>query len=809
MESSDTETREKSKEVPKLKQTRWTRDLERGVIEKWHSLGMFRFDPSRPGEIYSIDTPPPYISNKWHVGGAAHYSQIDMVARYKRLKGFNVLFPFGADRNGLPIEVMVERERNVSAKEMPRQEFLELCRQYLDVVEKEVLNQVRLLAMGVDLQSYYMTDSPEYRAITQSTFIDLFQQGLIYEDLRPVNWCPRCRTPMADADIEYRDLPSRLVYVRFKVKETGEDVIIATTRPELLASCAAVIYNPQDKRYQKLEGKTAIVPIYQKEVKIIPHNAAKIEFGTGIVMICSYGDFTDVRLFRELRLEPEIAIEGDGKMNEVSRELSGLAVEDARREIHRVLKDRSLVLKEQYALHRTPTCWRCATPVEIIEMKEFYLRQIEFRDMVRKMSDSMEFQPPFMKQILYNWIESISQDWPISRRRYYATEVPLWYCIKCRNQYVPPKGSYYQPWKSPPPQGSRCPVCGGGEFVGEERVLDTWMDSSISQLYIIGYMRDDLLFRKARPANLRPQGVDIVRNWLYYSILRNLLLLNDRPFRQVRISGMGVDEKGEVMHKSKGNVIYPEGPLEKYGADAFRLWAASEAKLGSNYRWSEERVKAASLFITKLWNVSRFVSQFAPAEEDEISENLDKLFVKATGAAIAQAEEGYESLDPFPAGTSVRDFLWNRIADHYLEMVKPRLYSQLGDRDSVSARAATHTILRMTLIALHPIMPVITDYIYGEIYGKSVMFESFPEKRPSLDEAERESLELITQFNSFIWSEKKNRGLSLNSALDETIFMNPKLAPFTKDLVAAHKLRNLKVGEIRRTEIGELAAYRA
>ncbi|HYA22332.1 MAG TPA: valine--tRNA ligase, partial [Thermoproteota archaeon] len=578
------------KRAPKIVSPRWTHELEKSTIEAWHAGRVFSFDPNRAGEVYSIDTPPPYLTDKWHVGGAAHYAQIDMVARYKRLKGYNVLFPFGADRNGLPIEVVVERTKNVRAKDMPRAEFLKLCKEYLDSVEGDVLSQVRGLGMGMDLVNFYRTDSAEYRAVTQASFIEMWSKGLVYEDFRPTSWCPRCGTPIADAEIEYQDRPSSLTYVQFRVKETGKDVTVATTRPELLPACAVLIFNPDDERYAALEGLTAIVPLFGQEVKIVSHPVAKIEFGTGIVMMCSYGDLTDVRLFREMGLQAKTTIDNEGHLTEAAGEFAGLPVAEGRKRVIEKLRKEGLVSKEESISHRTPTCWRCHEPVEIVDTKEFYVKQLDFREDVRKMADSMEFHPPWSKQVLYNWIDSIMQDWPISRRRYYATEIPIWYCKDCGTPFLPPKGRYYQPWKEDPPSGSRCAKCGASKFTGETRVLDTWMDSSVSQLYIIGYGRDEKLFDKLRPASMRPQGIDIVRVWLYYSVLRTYLLLGDKAFRQVRISGMGLDEKGEAMHKSKGNVVYPEQMIEKYGVDAFRLWAASEGKLGYNYRFSEERV---------------------------------------------------------------------------------------------------------------------------------------------------------------------------------------------------------------------------
>jgi valyl-tRNA synthetase len=790
------------KQAPRISSPRWTQELEKSVVDEWHAKRIFRFDLSRTEEVYSIDTPPPYLTDKWHVCQAGHYAQIDMVARYKKLKGYNVLFPFGADRNGLPIEVMVERKKGVRAKDVPRAEFLGLCKDYLDSVEGGIVGQVKAMGMGMDLEDYYRTDSPEYRAVTQASFIDMWNKGLVYEDLRPTSWCPRCGTPIADAEIEYQDKPSSLTYIRFRVKETGKDVTVATTRPELLPACAVLIFNPDDERYAALEGLTAVVPMFGQEVKIVSHPVAKMEFGTGIVMMCSYGDLTDVRLFREMGLTARTTIDSEGKLTEAAGEFAGLPVAEGRKRVVERLKKEGLVSKEEGISHRTPTCWRCHESIEIVDTKEFYVKQLSLRDDIRKTADSMEFHPPWSKQVLYDWVDSIMQDWPISRRRYYATEIPIWYCKDCSTPFLPPKGRYYQPWREDPPPGSKCTKCGSNRFTGETRVLDTWMDSSVSQLYIIGYGRNEKMFNRLRPASMRPQGIDIVRTWLYYSVLRSLLLLGDRAFKQVRISGMGLDEKGEAMHKSRGNVVYPEPMIDRYGVDAFRLWSASEGKLGYNYRFSEERVRGASLFITKLWNICRFASQFPTEPKSSISHPLDVLFLLASQDAVANAEREYEDLDPFGAASVMRDFVWNYLADHYLEMVKPRLYSERNGPGERSARAALHEILRLVLITLHPIIPVITDYVYGQLYDQKILEQKFPSGIPAISEEDKQVLSLLLKANSAIWRKKKELGLSLNSPIDGPVHLNPKLAPFSEDLKAAHKIASIDLGE-EQSEDGE------
>ncbi|MEM0442082.1 MAG: class I tRNA ligase family protein, partial [Candidatus Nitrosocaldus sp.] len=513
---------------PKIKEKVWDAGIEEKLLEIWKEEGLYRFAIDESKKPFVIDTPPPYPSGRpWHIGAAAHYAQIDMIARTARMLGYNVYFPIGIDRNGLPVEIYTERIKKVSMRSVGRERFLELCKSALDELEHEMVTIMRRLGLSADLTNYYRTDSEEYRALTQATFIDLWHKGLVYEATRPNNYCPDCGTTIADAEVVYKDLPSKLVYIRFRVEDEDDEVkdggsshsikddeiVIATTRPELLCSCRAVIVNPDDGRYKHLYGKTAVVPIYNTRVKITPHPSANMEFGSGAVMICSYGDHTDVQLFRELGLQEVIALDANGLMTSNAGKYAGMKVKDARDAIIDDLAKMGLIVKVESIMHRTPVCERSNTPIEIIPMNEFYVKQIQFIDELKSIANKMIFHPEMHRQILLNWLNSIAIDWPISRRRFYATEVPIWYCKKCGKPNLPEKGRYYRPWKEKPPF-SRCQYCDGTEFVGEERTFDTWMDSSISPLFISRYGNDERFFNYTYPATLRPQAKDIVRTWL-------------------------------------------------------------------------------------------------------------------------------------------------------------------------------------------------------------------------------------------------------------------------------------------------------
>lgn len=769
---------------PKIKENRWDVKLEKDIFKKWLKDKIYKFDLNSKRKIFTIDTPPPYPSGMpWHIGAATHYSQIDMIARTAKMMGFEVHFPIGIDRNGVPVERYTEKKYGIKLQETPREKFIELCKTSLDDVEAYFIKIMKTMGMSGDFENYYRTDKEEYRKLTQSTFIELWKKGLIYEALRPTNYCVDCGTSIADADIEYKELPTQLVHVKFKLKETGEDMIIATTRPELICSCQMVIVNPDDERHKNLIGKHAVTPIYNREVSIKAHPAADPKFGTGIVMVCSYGDSEDVRLFRELRLKEIIAIDPNGKMTKKAGKYKGLTVKESKMKIIEDLESQGLVVKKEEIVHRTPMCDRSKTPIEIILMKEFYLKQLEFIPKIREVSKKLKFHPEVHRQIFNNWIDSVAIDWPISRRRFYGTEIPIWYCKKCGETILPEPEKYYKPWKQDPPV-KKC-KCGSKEFVGDERTFDTWFDSSVSPLFITKYLTDEKFFKKTYPTAIRPQAKDIIRTWLYYTILRCYQLTKQLPFNHVWIMGYGMDEKGERMSKSKGNVVDPLPILEKYGADNFRFWGAQEASLGSDFKCSEERIGGASKFLTKFWNMARFISSFPQVEAKPTA--TDKWILAELNKLVEDCRKGYEDFNFFIPASKIRDFVWSVFAPHYLEMVKPRAYGNGFKKSEQKAAWFTlYTVLKTLLILMSPITPFITEKIWTDIYSKkSVHLEKFPKVKTKSDLVKVTSR--LIDFNSVVWNEKKEKGISLKDGIEIKI---PKdLKKFEKDLRAMHNIK--------------------
>jgi valyl-tRNA synthetase len=784
----------------KITEKTWSSEIEKKILQDWKISNIYDYDTiDQSNEKYFvIDTPPPYPSGRpWHIGAAAHYSQIDMIARFARLKGLKVVFPIGVDRNGIPVEIHTEKKYKIRMRNTERKEFLRLCKLTLDETESEFIEILASLGLSANFNQKYQTDSSEFRAFTQATFIEMWNKGFVYLGNRPNNYCIDCGTTIADAEIIYSNIETRLVYITFYLKNSNDRIVIATTRPELLFSCQAITVNPEDERYKEIHGKFLKIPLFDREVKVIPHHSADKDFGSGAVMICSYGDLNDVQLFRELGL-PEIrSIDMNGRTTEFAGEFANLKIKEARDRIIDKLTNQGLVEKIESITHRTPLCERSKTQIEIIPLEDYYLKQVDIKTELLERSKAIKFYPEMHRQILANWINSVAIDWPISRRRFYGTEIPIWYCTECYSPNLPQPGRYYKPWEEDPPF-EKCNKCNNNKFEGEKRIFDTWMDSSITPLFISRFDKDKKFFEKAYPTSIRPQGKDIVRTWLYYTILRCLYLTDQIPWYSAWIMGYGVDEKGEKMSKSKGNVIDPLPLINKYGADVFRFWSASETNLGYDFRCSELKIQGAQKFLSKLWNIGRFISNFEVIEESSKPQELnptDKWILAELSKATEKCLQGYEDLNFFIPANVLRDFTWNMFAAHYIEMIKGRAYNTESIDDRKSALYTIHKCFKTILLLLEPISPFITYELWSKIYGNKEVISS--QKKIPIVEKEYESFgsstQSIVKFNSDIWNKKKetlseitNKPLSLKDPIKTKIPVELEL--FKDDLIVMHNI---------------------
>ena len=817
---------------PKITDKRWSIDLEKRIQEEHYGESYnsrYSFNPDSKKEIFVIDTPPPYPSGTWHIGAVAQYSMIDVIARSQRLLGKEVYFPWGVDRNGINIEFTVEKKTGKKMRTFERGNFIDICRDTIEEYTQAMRETACRVGLSCSFENEYLTDSPEYRSVSQSIFVDLFKQGNIVEDLRPNIYDPVEGTTIADAEVQRISRSTKLCDVIWET-EDGENVIITTTRPELICACGIVLVHPEDSRYSHLIGKEIHLPLAvngrSKKVIISSHHSVKMEFGSGVLMVCSFGDQNDVSVFREFGLDPFVAINLKGEMTEISGLLSGLSVIEARKKAIEILEQENKLSSIKDHEQEIPVSERGNNPVEIILLKEWYVKQTHTLERMNELVSEINFIPPRNKQFLDDWMQNISIDWPISRRRWYHTEVPIWYTEDGSKVVVPPSGVYVQPWRDLPPMNSEVldretketlgiyedMEARLGELTGEEKVFDTWMDSSNSNLFVSGYGKNQELFEKAFPTALRPQGKEIVRTWLYYTLLKSTLLLDKPGFTNVWIDGLGMDPWGRKMSKSLGNGIDANSVLEcgaggrtgswkikgtdgkqihlkanKIGSECFRLWKACDAQVGDDFHINPEEIEAKYFgVLTKIFNVARFASQFeVPSDLNSEPENLeieDQWILSEFSQMMTKVEKSWSNVDIYNAAQSIKNFSTGVFPSHWLEMVKSRLYE--GDE---AAAWTLHRIVRDVLTSLSPICPFFTHYLSTTLYANSsVDVREFPDIIVSKSEFLNLTNHVI-EFNSEVWKLKKDNGISLNTEIPN-VKIPKELEILSDSLIRMHRI---------------------
>jgi valyl-tRNA synthetase len=654
--------------------------------------------------------------------------------------------------------------------------------------------------------------------------------------LRPNIYDPVEGTTIADAEVERLQRRTKLIDVRWTCDD-GTEIVISTTRPELICACGVVVVHPDDERYSHLVGKRIQLPMpvhgRETSVEIKTHPSVKSDFGSGVLMVCSFGDQNDVAVFRELGLTPFQAINLDGRMTELAGPFAGKTVLEARAEAIDHLEREGRLVNVVEREQEIPVSERGKNPVEIILLKEWYVRQTHTQDRIKEHADSIEFHPPRNKQFLLDWMDNISIDWPISRRRWYHTEIPIWYCDDEDKIIVPPTGMYVQPWCQSPPAGSQVldrssrEVLGSfsemekdlGTVVGEEKVFDTWMDSSNSNLFVSGYLNHPDVFEKAFPTALRPQGKEIVRTWLYYTLLKSTLLLDQPGFKHVWIDGLGMDPWGRKMSKSLGNGIDADSVLEcgaggrtgswkvkgpdktvslranKIGSECFRLWKACDAQVGDDFHINPEEIEKKYFgVLTKLFNVARFASQFeVPKDLDTCPDGLaveDEWILAEFQATMETVKNAWQTLDIYTATQALKTFGTGVLPSHYLEMVKSRLY----DEDT-NAAWTLHRVVRDFMSAFTPVCPFFTHHVSSTIYEASAVdVDAFPEQAHAevaigteKGDALRALSTTLQTFNGDTWGYKKEQGISLNQPVSG-VKIPESLEAFRAILTRMHSL---------------------
>lgn len=692
-------------------------EIEKKCQEYWQKNDVYKYDFESDKEIFSIDTPPPTISGSLHIGHIFSYTQAEIIARFQRMQGKNVFYPFGFDDNGLPTERLIEKESNIIAASIPRSEFIEKCLLTTKKYEEDFKNLWLSMGFSVDWTLQYETINPKIQRISQKSFLDMAKSGKAYIKESPVLWCTTCQTSIAQAELESADKETTFNYITFMVE--GEELIVATTRPELLYGCVCLFINPKDERNKKYIGKNALVPLYDYEIPILLDEKVSLEKGTGIVMCATFGDTTDVEWYEQHKLPYRKVIESNGKISNDTPFIGGLKVLKAREEIIELLKNKKLLIKSEFITHTVSTHERCGKPIEIIPSKQWYIDILSERERYLKAADEINWYPASMKNKYITWVENLKWDWCISRQRFFGVPFPIWYCSKCgKSIFAKDEELPINPLESK--YSSPC-TCGSEEFTPETAVFDTWATSSLSPLINSKWDTENDLTDKLMPMGMRTQAHEIIRTWAFYTIVKSLFHTGRLPWKDIMICGFVLAKKGEKISKSKNNAsISPKELIEKHSADALRYWAVG-AKLGTDTMFSEEELKISKRFLTKLWNAANFcimqLEDFDRVKPYEILP-IDEWIIERVKGLEETVTENLKQYEIGIAKHEIDEFFWNDFCDNYLEIIKDRLYKPElhGIKEKLSGQYALYSVL-LEILKLYAIyVPHITEEIYQSYY---------------------------------------------------------------------------------------------
>ncbi len=782
-------------------------EKENKWLEYWKENKIYEFKPDKR-KVFSIDTPPPTVNGKIHIGHIFSYSQTEMIARYKRLRGYNIFYPFGFDDNGLPSERLVEKEQGKKAHEIGREEFSRLCYETTDKYEEEFQTLFSKLGVSTDWDIHYKTVSPKTIKISQMSFLDLIEKGHCYHKESPALWCNECLTSIAQAELETKTIKTTFNYINFKTVEDGEEFTIATTRPELLPAIVCVFVNPDDDKHNHLIGKTAHIPVIDVEVPIMADEKVAIDKGTGVVMCCTFGDQTDIEWWKKYNLPLKYIFTDNGRIIDEVPNYGGMKIKEARKKIIEDLQDGGYIVKIEELEHEVQTHERCGKEVEYSVMKQWFIDIMNHKKDFIKIGNEINWYPEHMHSRYEEWVNNIAWDWCISRQRYFGVPFPVWYCEDCGEPIFAKKEDLpVNPLVDSPSQ-KECPKCKCKKFIPETDVMDTWATSSVTPLINMRYGEKDNYEDILRPMSLRTNASDIIRTWDFYTIVKSFYHFGERPWDNVMISGFVMANKGEKVSKSKSNSKQePLKLIEEYSADVIRYWAGS-GRLGTDMLFSEETLLRGRKLINKIWNVSKFIEMHLADYKDKKFDDFEYIDKWILGT-FEEMEKGFiKYLDDFEVGLALNHlekFFWN-FCDNYIEIVKHRLYrpEEFGEIKRYSGQKTVYLILYKLLQDFSIFFPYITEEIYQELYHdkKSIhITEIKPLTFNFKDEIKNGNA--IVDIISMARGEKsdknvslktpiKNLELSLNKELKEAIELS------IKDFKATLFIQNLKMNEIKK-----------
>ena len=819
-----------------------------GVEGKWGNSWVqnktFAFDKTAAKEnVYSIDTPPPTVSGSLHVGHVFSYTHTDLIARYQRMTGKKVFYPIGWDDNGLPTERRVQNYFGVrceptlpfdanfvapnepSEKQIPisRKNFVELCEKLTLEDEKVFESLFQTLGLSIDWNYTYQTIDKRARTVSQRAFLRNLKRGEAYQAEAPTLWDVTFRTAVAQAELEDRERPGAFHRIGFK-KQNGENVYIETTRPELLPSCVALVANPDDDRYKELFGKTVITPLFDVEVPVVAHQLADPEKGSGIAMICTFGDLTDVIWWREFDLPTRGLIGWDGRI--VAENPEWLTTEKAKQTFEKIVGKTShtarevlvaelkasgdLVGEPKPITHAVKFFEKGDKPLEIVTTRQWYIRNggrdQELRTKLLKRGSELNWHPEYMKVRYENWVEGLNGDWLISRQRFFGVPLPLWYKLDADgnpdyDQIIVPdeKQLPIDPQSEAPDGFDESQRNKPNGFIGDPDVMDTWATSSLTPQIAASWELDNDLFNRVFPMDLRPQSHEIIRTWLFSTVVRSHLEENSLPWKNASISGWILDPDRKKMSKSKGNVVTPIDLLEEYGSDAVRYWAAM-GRPGTDTAFDTGQMKIGKRLAIKLLNASKFsLSLNATLNSSDVTQAVDHALLNKLAQVVETATTSFDKYDYTRALEVAETFFW-AFTDDYVELVKERTYGNQGEAAANSARAAlgitTHTLLKL----FAPFIPFVTEEVWSWWQEGSIHLQSWPKSSEIITDksAGIDPLNNVTWILSEVRKVKTENKQSMKAEV-KTLEIWAKaevieqVKDAQKDLIAAGNIKDLKL----------------
>ena len=780
-------------------------EKENKWLEYWKENKIYEFKPDKR-EVFSIDTPPPTVNGKIHIGHIFSYSQTEMIARYKRLRGYNIFYPFGFDDNGLPSERLVEKEQGKKAHEIGREEFSKLCYETTDKYEEDFQTLFSKMGVSTDWDIHYKTVSPSTIKISQASFLDLIQKGHCYHKESPALWCNECLTSIAQAELETKTIKTTFNYINFKTVEDGKDFTIATTRPELLPAIVCVFVNPNDEVHKSLIGKTAHIPVINVDVPIMADEKVDTQKGTGVVMCCTFGDQTDIEWWKKYNLPLKYIFTDDGRITPEVPNYGGMKIKEARKQIIEDLQKDGYVVKIEELEHEVQTHERCGKEVEYSVMKQWFIDIMNHKEDFLKIGNEIKWHPEHMHIRYDEWVNNIAWDWCISRQRYFGVPFPVWYCKECGEPIFAKKEDLPVNPLVDNPSINECPKCKCKEFIPETDVMDTWATSSVTPLINMRYGEKENYEDILKPMSIRTNASEIIRTWDFYTIVKSFYHFGTRPWDNVMISGFVMASKGEKISKSKGNSkVEPMELIDQYSADVIRYWAGS-GRLGTDIVFSEETLLRGKKLVNKIWNVSKFIEMHLADYKDKNFNDYEYVDKWILGT-FQEMEKGFiKYLDEYEVGLALNHlekFFWN-FCDNYIEIVKHRLYrpEEFGEMPRYSGQKTIYTILYKLLQDFSIFFPFITEEIYQELYHDQKSIH-LTEIKPLEFEFDKEikngndMIDIISQArgeksnkNVSLKTPIRNLNLSLNRELKDAIELS------IKDFKATLFIENLNIQEV-------------